>query len=170
MGTGAGAMEGESAQVRAPSVTLEAVGHGRRVSIDAIGAPAALIFVGRETSASARSVVDDIRARYPMTSQVVVATIADLRGIPRLARRVARGRMKESYDHAVARLEEGQAPEDYVLILPDWDGAVMKALGIDDLSRAVAVAVIDASGNVTGVYHGFDSASRALALLEQARG
>jgi hypothetical protein len=163
-------MEGESTSVCAPSVELEAIGHGRRLAIDAIGAPAVLIFVGRETSVSARSVVDAIRARYPMPSQVIVATVADLRGVPRLVRRVARRRMKSSYDHAVARLEEGQAPEDYVLLLPDWDGVVIKALGIHDLSRTIAVAVIDASGNVTGVYHGFDSASRALALLEQARG
>jgi hypothetical protein len=163
-------MEGGSAQVRAPSVELEAIGHGRKLRIDALGAPAVLIFVARETSVSARSVVDAVRARYPMASQVVVATVADLRGTPRLARRVARGRMKESYEHAVARLEESQAPEDYVLILPDWDGAVMKALGIDDLSRTIAVAVIDASGNLTGLYHGFDSATRALALLELARG
>ena len=163
-------MEGESIRVRAPAVELEAIGHGRRIAVDAIGAPAVLIFVGRETAVSARTVVDDIRARYPRASQVVVATVADLRGIPRLARRIAQGRMKEPYEHAVARLEEGRAPEDYVLILPDWDGVLIRALGIDDLSKTIAVAVIDASGNVTGVYHGFDTATRALALLEQARG
>jgi len=163
-------VEGESTRARAPSVELEAIGHGRKLTIDAIGAPAVLIFVARETAVSARTVVDSIRARYPMASQVVVATVADLRGIPRLARRVVRGRMKESYDHAVERLEEGQAPEDYVLILPDWDGAVMTALGIDDLSKTIAVAVIDAAGDVTGVYHGFDTATRVLALLERARG
>jgi hypothetical protein len=163
-------MEGGSIPARAPAVTLEAVGHGRKLRLDAIGAPAVLIFVSRGTSGLARSVVDDIRARYPMASQVVVATVADLRGIARLTRPVARARMKESYARAVARLGEGQSPEEYVLILPDWDGAVITALGIADPGKAVAVAVIDGAGNVTGVYHGFDSASRALALLEQARG
>ncbi|MDP9238605.1 MAG: hypothetical protein M3P30_14625 [Chloroflexota bacterium] len=154
---------------RAPSVTVEAIGHGRKIVIDAIGAPAVLIFAGRETSDAAPPIVDSIRAKYPMASQVVIANVADVRGIPRFVRKVAQTMMKSSYNKALDRLEPGKTPGEYVLILPDWDGTVMTPLGIDDVSKSVAIAVIDAKGNVVGTYQGIDAAARALSLLDQAR-
>jgi hypothetical protein len=154
---------------KAPAVTLEAIGHGRKLTIDAMGIPAVLIFVARETSDAARPIVDAVRERYPLASQVVIANVADVRGMPRIVRKVAQTIMKSSYKDAVANLEPGKTPEEYVLILPDWDGAVLTPLGIEDVSKQIAIAVIDASAMVVGTHQGNDAPSQALALLDQAR-
>lgn len=158
----------QQTRTRAPAVTLEAIGHGRKLTLDALGVPALLIFVARETSDAASPVVQSIRDTYPMASQLLIANVADVRGIPRLVRKVAQTLMKSSYNNAVERLAEGRTPEDYVLILPEWDGALMKPLGIEDVTKTIAVAVIDASGGVVGTYQGDDVTAGALALLEQA--
>lgn len=162
-------MENAAVRRRAPSVTLEAIGHKRKITLDAIGVPAALVFVGREKEDAAVPVVDAIRAKYPLASQIVVATVADARGLPRIVRKIARMMMKSSYDEAVAKLEHGKSPEEYVLLLPDWDGSVMAPLNIEGVSKTIAVAVLDAHSYVTGIYQGYDVSTRALTLIRQAR-
>jgi hypothetical protein len=149
----------------APVVTLQAIGHRREVAIASVGAPAVLMFVGRETQSAVDPVVDAVRERYPEASQVTILNIADVRGIPRLVRKVAETIMKSSYRERVAKLKPGQSPEEYVLILPDWDGDVFKALGVGDVSKTIFVAVLDRSGRIAGQYQGDDPAGAAVELL-----
>ena len=150
---------------RAPAVTLKAIGHGRQVDISKIGVPAVLIFAGRETSPAVRPVIEAVRDRYPAASQVVIATIADVRSIPRLVRKVAETLMKSNYKESVDRLVEGRTPEEYVLIFPDWDGAVYKPLGVEDVTQSIAIAVLDADGSVIEVSQGDGAPEQALATL-----
>jgi len=150
---------------RAPSVTLQAVGHKRRLTFDAIGVPALLLFVARETSDQPPTVVNAVRERYPTADEVLIANVADGRPFPKLIRKIAEQIMKSSYNDAVKNLQPGRTPEDYVLILPDWDGALLGPLGIDDVTKQIAIAVIARSGELIGVYQGADPAAAALDML-----
>jgi len=152
----------------APAITLKAIGHGRRLTFDALGKPAVLIFVARETSEQPQPVVTAIREKYPTASEVMIVNVADGRAFPRLIHNVAEQIMKSSYNDAVSNLEPGLKPEDYVLIVPDWDGALLKPLGFDDLTKSIGLAVIDARGNVVGTYQGDDAPSHVLSMLERA--
>ena len=162
-------MTQQETSTRAPSVTLQAIGHGRKIKVDEIGAPAVLICVGRETSAQARPVVEAVRAKYATAADAVIANVADVRGFPRVLRKVAEQLMKSSYKDAVEGLDPGKTPEEYVLILPDWDGDVLTPLGVDDVSKQIAVAVIDRDATLIGVYQGDDPASHAVELLEKTK-
>ena len=153
----------------APAVTLKAIGHGRQLTFNAIGTTALLLCAARETRDAAPAVVSAIRERYATADKVLIATIVDARAFPKLIRKVAEQIMKSSYNDAVKNLAPGRTAEDYVLIMPDWNGALLGPLGIDDVTEAIAVAVISRSGDLIGVYQGEDPASHALAMLEQAR-
>ena len=50
--------------------------------------------------------------------------------LPRLIHKVAEQITKSSYNDAVKGLEPGMNPEEYVLIAPDWDGALPRAAGL----------------------------------------
>lgn len=149
-----------------PSAPIKAIGHGRMLNLAELGVPAVLLFVGRETSSQASPVVNAIRERYPTVGEVMICNIADVRGIPKLVRKPVEMLMKSSYKDAVDNLQEGRTAEDYVLILPDWDGGVYEAAGIQDVSKEVALAVIDPQGRVVGTHQGEGVADRAVELLD----
>jgi hypothetical protein len=158
----------EQALSPAPAVTLKAIGHGRQLTFNALGRPAVLIFVARETSEQPPPVVTAIREKYATADDVMIANVADGRPFPRLIRKIAERIMKSSYNDAVKNLEPGRKPEDYVLIVPDWDGALLRLLGIDDVTKMIAVAVINGRGDLIGVYQGDDPQSHVLEMLERA--
>jgi hypothetical protein len=153
---------------RAPAVSLKAIGHGRQLTFDSIGTTALLICVARETSDKAPEVVTAVRERWFDASQVVIINLGDARPFPRMIRKVAEQIMKSSYNEAVKNLLPGRTPEEYVLIVPDWDGDMLGPLGIDDVSKTIAVAVINKQGEVVGVYQGDDCPAQAVALIERA--
>ncbi len=154
----------------APAVTLKAVGHGRQLTFNALGTAAVVMFVARETSEQPQPVVTAIRDKYRSAGDVMIVNVADGRAFPRLIHKVAEQIMKSSYNDAVKDLEPGMKPEDYVLIAPDWDGALLKPLGFDDVTKNIGVAVIDARGNVVGTYQGDDAPSHVMSLVERAVG
>jgi hypothetical protein len=158
----------EQALSQAPAVTLKANGHGRQLTFNALGVTTLLVCVARETSDMASPVVNAVREKYPTADQVLIANIADTRPFPRLIRKIAEQIMKSSYNDAVKNLQPGRKPEDYVLIVPDWEGDLLKPLGIDDVTKTIAVAVIDSRGGLVGVYQGDDAAEQAVAMLERA--
>jgi hypothetical protein len=152
----------------APAVTLKAIGHGREITFNRIGVPALLVCVARETSDQPPAVIEPVRERWPNASDVLVVSLADARPFPKLIRKIAEQIMKSSYNDAVKNLQPGRSPEDYVLIVPDWEGKVLAPLGIDDVSQQIAIAVIDGAGEVVGVYQGDEASSQAIAMLERA--
>jgi len=152
----------------APAVTLKAIGHGRKLTFNSIGTPTLLICLARETSDKAPAVVTAVRERWFDVSQVVIVNLADARAYPKLIRKVAEQIMKSSYNEAVKNLLPGRTPEEYVLIVSDWDGGMLGPLGIEDVTKTIAVAVIDKGGNIVGVYQGDDCAAQAVALIERA--
>lgn len=154
--------------VRAPAASYKAIGHGRQIQLDAIGVPAVLVFVGRETSEQAQPIVSAVREAHPTVADVMICNLADVRGIPKLVRKPIEMLMKSSYNDAVANLEQGRTAEDYVLILPDWDGAAYDAFGVRDVSKLAAVGVLDANGRIVGMHQGDEPAAHVLQMLERA--
>jgi hypothetical protein len=160
---------GEEARTPAPAVTLKAIGHGRELTFNQLGKTAVLICVARETSDLAPPVVTAIRETYGGADEVIIASIADARAFPRIIRKVAEQIMKSSYNDAVKNLLPGRTPEEYVLIVPDWDGRLLGPLGIADVTKAAAAVVIDAQGDIVGTYQGDDPRPHVLRLIEAAR-
>jgi hypothetical protein len=152
----------------APAVTLKAIGHGRKLPLNAMGVTTMIICLARETSDKASGVVTPVRERWPLASEVTIINMADGRPFPKLIRKIAEQIMKSSYNNAVENLQEGRTPEEYVLIAPDWDGSVLKPLGLEDLTKEIAVAVINMQGDLVGVYQGDDCAAQAIAMIERA--
>lgn len=82
---------------RAPAAELTAAGSGRRIALDGIGVPAVLIFHTQETAAAASAVNLTVREKYPLASSVLVASMVDLRSVPRLFRSIAEGARRKAY-------------------------------------------------------------------------
>ena len=149
----------------APDVTLKAYGHGREIHLGTPGVPMVLCCVARETSEQAQPVVRAIRDIYPEAAQVLVCNIADVRKIPRLLKLVVEQLMKSSYNNAVENLQPGHTPEDYVLILPDWDNELLGPLGIDDVTKSAAVIVLAPDGRIVLRHQGEGAATAAIDAL-----
>ncbi|TAK54984.1 MAG: hypothetical protein EPO22_14995 [Dehalococcoidia bacterium] len=154
----------------APAVTLKAIGHGRQLTFNALGTPAVVMCVARESSDQPQAVVDVVREKWRDAAKVMIVNVADGRAFPKLIHKVAEQIMKSSYNDAVAGLEPGMKPEDYVLIAPDWDGKLLKPLGFEDVSKQMGVAVIDGSGNLVGTYQGDDAPGQTVVMVEKALG
>ena len=151
-----------------PEVALTAAVSGRKVELRQIGMPAVLIFHTRETATDAGVVNQSIRRKYSRASIVMVANVVNLRGVPWLFRGIAESALRKAYQEVAAALPQGMSPEDYVVILPDWDSAVTEAVGLQDVDNAVGILVLDRAGNVVGVYQEDDPVSAALAMLIKA--
>jgi hypothetical protein len=129
--------------------------------------PLVLICIAQETEKDAPLIEDAVRDLYPRAGDVLVAHVIDLHKLPSLFRKVAEGVLASEYKKAVAALRDGQAPEDYVVMLPDWQGEVAKAFNLPDPSTQIGGAVISPDGNVMGTYVGTD-ASNVLMLIDYA--
>jgi hypothetical protein len=151
---------------KVPAKTLVAVGSGREMPLDRLGVPAVLVFHSQENAGAAGRLNQAVRERYPLPSQVLIASVANLQGVPRLFRGMAEGAMRKAYQEASAQLPEGLKAEDYVIILPDWDGKVTEALGAKDPDKVAAVAVIDGAGALLGFYQGDSLEEKALQFLQ----
>ncbi len=148
-----------------PEITLEAVGSGRKVNLGELRTPAVLIFHGPSNASEASRINAEIRTTYPRASEVLVANVVDLDGVPKLFRSFAGREMKKAYEKAAAALPAGASPEEYVVVLPDWDGKATKAFGLAEVEERPAVVVLK-DGRVVGAAQGDGLAERAAALLK----
>lgn len=148
---------------RAPDVTLVAAGSGRAVKLDAAGVRLVLLCHTADTSAAASAANRALREAYPLASDVLIANVVVLKDVPKMFRKMAENALRKSYDEAVAGLPEGISAEDYVIILPDWDGSVVEGFGLRGVGREVGLVVLDGSGGVLGISQGDD-------LMQAARG
>jgi hypothetical protein len=149
----------------APSITITAAGSGRDVRLDAIGRPALLICLANETKSGIDAVEAAARRLYPRTADLLVCHLVDLEKIPGMFHKIASTMMAAEYEKAVANLPPGVLPEDESIILPDWDGAAYRALGLGDVTKTLGLALIDAEGRIAGTYQGDDPVSGAESLL-----
>ena len=150
------------------SKTLTAIGSKRKVTLDKIGVPTILIFHGENSQEAAEIIHTPIRERYPSPSEVFIASVIDMRIVPRLMRRMAERMMLSGYKDAASHVPDGQNPEDYVVILPDWDGSVTKPYKFQDTHQTAGLVVLDKDGYVVGVYQGESLAENAEKYVEEA--
>jgi hypothetical protein len=126
--------------------------------------PAVFICYAESTQHGAAAIEAAVREQYT-AAQVLVAHVVDLHTVPSLFHGVARGILNSEYEKAVAELPPGETAEDYAIILPDWDAAFVKALGLEDVSKQLGVAVFAADGSLLGLAQGEQVADASLRLL-----
>jgi len=162
--------------IKAPAKTLIALGSERRVVLNRIGKPAVLLFLARETADDGPPINARLRESYPLATDLMTASVVDLHIVPRLVRSIAEAAMRHAYEKAVQRFPREFKlpqpdmvvdPEDYILILPDWDGSVTRAFGMRNPAKTPGVAVLDTQGQLVGIQQGGDLAEAALGFLEQ---
>ncbi len=151
-----------------PPFAVQAAVSGREVSPAAFaGRPAVLVVHGAKSTDAAKEVSKALRASRP-PSEVFSASIVDLRAFGGLWKRVAEAQVKANYEKLAAKVQEaapGADPADWVVICPDWDGSVCKALGVDDPDNAPAAIVVAADGTVQGAAQGKDIGARTMGIL-----
>ena len=152
----------------APAIALEAIVSKRTIAFNDVPLPTLLLLVTQESSNGVDAVVEEVRAVYPGVSNLLIANVADLRAFPKLLRKVAEAIMNSRYNDAAKRIEPPERPEDHIIILPDWDGSAVTALGFSDVGKQIGVALLLPGGQLAGVYQGDDTAKGALDLLATA--
>jgi hypothetical protein len=152
-----------------PPIRLTAISSGRKFTLDRLDVPILLVFLWIDTQYLAEKINQVVRERYPLASQVLVANVASLRGVPGIFHGMAEKEMTKAYLEASEKLPEGQDPADYLIILPDWKSQCARALGLRDFSSHPAVAVLNAQGEIAGIHQGeADSLENAaMKLLEE---
>jgi hypothetical protein len=136
--------------------------------VTALDRPAVLLCFAQATQHDADPVEAAVRAKYG-AAEVLVGHVVDLHGVPRMFRGVAERILASEYEKAVAALPSGETAADYVVILPDWDGAFVESLGLAaDVSQTLAVAVFSKDGRLAGTAQGEGVADACLRLLADA--
>ncbi len=153
---------------QAPDLTLTAIGTGKTVTLNAPGVTTVLICFTQETQRGADAVEAAVHEVYPRASRVLVAHVVDLNKVPRIFHKIAETMLDGEFKKAVAALAPGVPPERYVVILPDWDGAAVKGLGLGDVSDKLGVAVISGTGALVGIDQSDDPSAGTMALLARA--
>ena len=156
----------EASGESAAGVKLTAVGSGRDVDLSALSVPALLICFAQETQAGIDPIEQAAHERYPDASRLLVAHVVDLHKIPGMLRKVAEGVLGNEHKKAVEELPAGVPAADYVMILPDWDGSAIRALGLEDPARAVGVVLIRPGGAIAWRYQGAEAAAAVRARFE----
>ena len=152
----------------APEITLTAVASKRKIALNAVATPTLLILFEQGTAGQIDPVVSAVRDAWPTADLVQIANVVDLRKFPRIVRKVAETLLNNSYNQNARNVKEGRDPADYVIILPDWQARVMKAVGIENVSARIAIAVVAPGGRLIGAYQGEGEGAKAVELLRAA--
>lgn len=151
-----------------PPFTTQAAVSGREVSNATLkGKRAVLVVHGSKTTDAAKEASKAVRARFT-PKEVASASIVDLHGFAGMWRRVAEAQVRQNYEKLAGKVKEaspGEDPADWVVICPDWDQSVCKALGVDQPDEAPAAIVVGADGKVVGVATGKGLGEQVVKLL-----
>jgi len=149
-----------------PDKTIKAIGSGREVNLQNFGLPTLLIFHYRDSAGTARKINNTVRKKYN-AEEVFIASVLDLHSIPKLARGATEAMIGREYKKTAGELKETEKPEDYVVLLPDWNGQMTKALGFTDTNKTAGIAILDESGYVHDTYQGDETVEMSLSLIEK---
>jgi len=153
----------------APPFSAKAQVSQRPVSLTAAKGKLLLIFHSYQTAPVAAGITRAVRERYHSPDQVLIASVADMRVVPRLLRSTAKAIIKNAYSEAAREVPAGQDPADHIIILADWSGAMFQAYRVPATSRQVALVLIDESKVIAGSYSGDQPEQAALSLLARSR-
>jgi hypothetical protein len=145
--------------------SLVAVGTNRTIDVSQLDRSAVFLCYAEATQHDADPIEAAVRARYSATD-VLVGHVVDLHGVPRMFRGTAERILNSEYEKAVASLPAGETADDYIVILPDWDGMFVRSLGLaEDVSKRLAVAVFGRDGTLLGTAQGDGTADDCLEML-----
>jgi hypothetical protein len=150
----------------APDFSLTAVVSQRTVSPHDTPGKLLLIFHSYETAALAGSVIAGLRDLHPDPQRLLIASVADLRVVPRLLKGVAEKIMRDAYAQAAQQVPRGQDAADHVIILPDWAGTVFDTYRVPQSNGQVALVLVDEGAVIGGSYLGDAPLEGALSLLD----
>ena len=154
--------------LRAPSIVFTAIESKRVIDIANVDRKTVLMLISQESAGSIDPVISEIRNEYDVISEVQIANVVDLRKFPRVVRKVAETLMSHRYKESAKDLQPGRDPSEWIIILPDWDGKLLQALGLEDVSQEMAVAVVAPGGRLLGVHQGPGAAAAAMEMLARA--
>lgn len=159
------AISGRASYVTVAYPSLTTVGTERVIDVANLDRPAVFLCFAQATQGEADLIEAAVRIRFT-ASEVLVGHVVDLNGVPGIFRGVAERILQSEYEKAVAELPKGETAEDYVVILPDWDGAFVKAMRFaEDVSKRLGVAVFRVDGALLGTAQGDGATESCLALL-----
>lgn len=155
---------------QAPDIELKSVVSGRTVKLRKPGAVLVLLMPTQATTDAVNPLRAALRERYPDPAKVIVASVVDLKQVPRLMRKMGEAALNKRYEEVAAGLQAGHDPAQYVVMCPDWKGEVPGKLGLPDLGSGMGAAVIAADGTVAGTYSGTEPLEAIAALLGEVAG
>lgn len=153
----------------APDFSLTAVVSERTISPLQTPGKFLLFFHSYHTAVQVGAVVKALKADYPDTDELLMASVVDLRAIPRLIHGLARKIMRDAYHQAAREVPEGQEVADHIIVLPDWKGAAFAAYQIPKSDDQVALVLIDKVKLIAGSYLGKEPLVGARELLENSQ-
>ncbi len=132
---------------------------------DANGRRLVLVFHLQGTARAAREINRAVRAHYPSTEEVLIASVIDLSIVPPVYWLTVNFVLGNAYDQASRELPPDADPADYLIILPDWGGRVSRGYGARNTGRAAVAVVVDGGSNVVGSYQGGRPAEAVIEML-----
>lgn len=152
----------------APEFALTAVASERQVGIPhSLPNVLVLLFQDQNTVAAARAVNQTVRRVYPYSDDLVVASVVNMSGVPRMMRGMAERVLNRAYSEAAKEIPTGYDPADYIVLLPDWSGGVFRKFAVVDVSKQALMVVINDQGQIVLRKQGGDLARAALNELQK---
>jgi hypothetical protein len=149
----------------APDFRLTAVVSERSISPMDVPGKFLLFFHTYHTATEVGAVVKALKSDYMDTAEVTMASVVDLRGIPRFIHPLAKRIMSDAYYQAAREVPDGYEVADHIIVLPDWKGVAFKAYQIPNSHDQVALVLIDENKVVEGSYVGKEPLVGARNLL-----
>ncbi|MBP7961303.1 MAG: hypothetical protein KBG20_04705 [Caldilineaceae bacterium] len=151
-----------------PATVFTAAGSKRKLDLRHLPAPTLLLFHDQHAAETATAINLAVRQKLPAATQILIGSVPDLSGVPRLFRGVAQAAMDKGYRDGATQMSAGYDPADYILILPDWDGSVTKFTGFANLGSAPGVLLVGQDGAVLGQAQGTNPTADVIELLVRA--
>ncbi|MBN2047325.1 MAG: hypothetical protein JW750_05745 [Anaerolineaceae bacterium] len=151
-----------------PSMAYEAVGSGKHIQLDRIDR-AAVLFVHNHNAAHAAAEINAslLQTFLPHDPPCFTAHIVDLSSLPRLARPIAEHELLKAYQKIKTQyLHDPLKTAALVHILPDWQGRLPRALGLDTGTPRIHVLVAAPNADVVSQIESPDPLPTILELLE----
>lgn len=153
----------------APPFALQAVVSERPINLQNTNVPLLLVFHSYQTASQVGELIPAVREVYPHPEQALIASVADMRDVPRLFQGAAKKIMRSTYQQAAKQIPAGQNPADHIIILPDWQGNTFEAYHVPDTRSQLALVLIDPARTIHSSYQGPQPAQAAITLLAENR-
>lgn len=152
--------------VKAPSFFLTAIGAARVVGgPPGPSTPLLLIFHAHAGSEFAFNINAVVRQSYPTIEELQIASVVDLRHIPRYMRAAVELTLSAAYRQAAKRIPEDRDPTEYVVIVPDWEGKVTTSFGMQERVKDIGLVLIAKQWQIVDSYSGSDPIENAVKMV-----